>query len=744
MRKKTGKRPKADSRKKKLARGSSDRSPERGPRKQRRDGPPPPAYTTHKRRSVWFQARATYPVREANVEKLVSERERVRPATKSSENWVQAGPTNVGGRCTALAIHPINPDIVYIGSAGGGVWRSDNAGQTWTSQWHDQPVLNVGSLAIDPKSPDTVYCGTGEANGSVDSYPGVGLFCTQDGGKRWEILASCKRHGLPRRIGVIAIDPFDSRHLLLGGTTHEAGEHSALFASQNSGRTWVRQAFLSPNNYWCHSVVFHPAQQGVIFATFEERGARNGIWRTLDGGKNWKQLTRGLPDTSLMGRVSLAIAHSKPDTLYAISASTTESVMGVFKSTNRGSSWKDVAGKHFTDEGQMSYGNCICVDPHDADRVLCGGVDLHLTVDGGMKWKRATAWDADRGKPSYAHADHHALVMPAAKVGRVYDANDGGMDTSNDGGILWTNRSNGLAVTMFYDIDVSQTDTGLYGGGAQDNGTITTVDGKPDDFSEILGGDGGWIIFDPKDSMHFYASIYNFTVYRWRAGKSEEVTPKNLTEQEHNRTWMAYLLMDPNDSNTVYGGSNRVWRTINDGTKWTPISGVLDGSTISAIEVAPANSTCIYAGTENGGLFRSLDGGTTWSGDVSSSILPGMIVTRIETHPKKAKTLYVTVGGAGYSHVYRSEDGGSTWRDMDRGQLPDAPHHAILSLADQPETLFVACDVGVFRSNDGGENWINVSGNLPHAMCVDLVYQVKERTLVVATYGRSIFRLKLT
>jgi photosystem II stability/assembly factor-like uncharacterized protein len=203
---------------------------------------------------------------------------------------------------------------------------------------------------------------------------------------------------------------------------------------------------------------------------------------------------------------------------------------------------------------------------------------------------------------------------------------------------------------------------------------------------------------------------------------------------------MVYIVMDPNDSNTVYTASQRVWKTSDDANTWAPVSPVLDGTVVSAIEVAPANSKFVYVGTEKGGIFRSMDGGATWSGNIASAALPGMIVTRIETHPKNAKTLFVTVGGTGHRHVFRSDDAGTTWSDADGGQLPDSPHHAIACLPDRPNTIFVSSDAAVFRSDDGGGTWSNVSGDLPHSMFVDLVYQQKDRTLTVATYGRSMYR----
>ena len=213
-------------------------------------------------------------------------------------------------------------------------------------------------------------------------------------------------------------------------------------------------------------------------------GSQNGIWKSTDGGTSWSQLVNGLPSTELIGRVSLAISPSKPAVMYALAANNNDGVLGVFKSVNGGASWFNVAGAYFKDEGQMSYGNTIAIHPSNPDHVLCGGVDLHMTSDGGNTWHRASKWDVDRGDKDYAHADHHCLLMPAAQPGLVYDLNDGGMDLSPDGGVTWTNRSDGLATTMFYDVDVAQTDGRMFGGGAQDNGTNITFEGKPDDFSK--------------------------------------------------------------------------------------------------------------------------------------------------------------------------------------------------------------------------------------------------------------------
>ncbi|MGH9931152.1 MAG: WD40/YVTN/BNR-like repeat-containing protein [Pyrinomonadaceae bacterium] len=712
--------------------------------------------TSHKARSRWFQARASWPVREAPVNRLLRERLRVEkslaPPRSVNSQWECAGPTNIGGRVTSLACHPKHPERIWAGAAGGGVWHSQDGGQNWASCWNDQDILNIGSLAIDPRNPNTIYCGTGEANLSLDSYPGVGLYNSKDAGRTWQLLASSERTGVPRGIGVIAIDPFNSKHLLIGGVGY--GEVSyggkslgGMYTSFDSGVTWRRETLISDQNYWCHSIVFHPTTKGTIFATFTEQGALSGIWRSTDGGKHWVHLTKKLPDPALFGRTSLAISLSKPEVLYAFAADesseSSDLLLGVFRTANGGDTWKDISGNHFAEEGQISYGNTIVVHPTDPDFVICGGVDLHCTKDAGKSWRRITHWDLDRGDPKYAHSDHHAVLMPPAVPGLVYDANDGGVDLSEDGGSHWKNRSTDLAITMFYDLDVAPSNGDVFGGGAQDNGTVITKTGAPTSFFPIYEGDGGWIVFDPHDANHVYCSVYNLDIRRFHGKVHKDVSPPASTK-EQGSVWMCFITMDPANSNTVFTGSYRVWRTKNDGEKWQAVSPSLDGSPISAIEVAPANSKRVYVATENGGFFRSRDGGETWSPNLSSSILPGHTITRLESHPHDADLVFATVANFGHSHVFRTKDGGLTWEDVDLGQLPDVPHHAVVIREDELDKVYVANDAGVFVLDTASGLWLNLTKNLPNAMVVDLVYHDKTGTLIAATYGRSIWRLKLT
>ena len=705
----------------------------------------------HKRRSVWFQARTAWPLREPSVGALIRERERAEAALQPAAitaQWESVGPTNIGGRMTSLVCHPTQPDTIWAGAAGGGVWKSTDAGRTWAALWHSQSVLNIGSLAIHPVNPNILYAGTGEANLSADSYAGVGIYRTANGGQTWRLYASSKRTGIPTRIGVIAIDSHDPSHIRIGGVGYgrvgpQDGGLGGMYTSRDGGRTWTRETFISTQNYWCHSIVFHPSQQGTIFAAFTAQGARNGIWRTTDAGATWTQLTSGLPAPQEFNRASLVIAPSSPDVIYVQAADNGEGVLGVFRSADRGDTWRKISGNHFDKEGQMSYGNAIAVHPADPNHVICGGVDLHLTTNTGGTWKKVSRWNSDRGRPDYAHADHHALVMPAAAAGRVYDVNDGGLDVSEDGGRTWQNRSNGLAATMYYDLDVAPSDSRSFGGGTQDNGTNITKTGGKDDHFEILGGDGGWMVYHPARADQIFASYYNMHIFRFRQSDEWADVSPPATEDEQKSMWMVFITVDPNRPATVFTGSSRVWRSRDDGTTWTPVSGSLDGSGITAIEVAPADSRRIYIGTENGGFFRSLDGGATWSQNLAGPDLPGVMITRIESKPDDAAVLIATVANFGNSHVFRSDDGGITWHDIDGGRLPDVPHHAAAIPPDEPNTIYVCNDAGIYVSHDLGGTWRSLKRNLPNTMFVDLVYHQGDGTLTAATYGRSLWRLKV-
>ena len=715
------------------------------PRKRRVQKADESSISTHKARASWFNAREAWPMREAPVSRLLAARAHAGNTMQQlpgTSAWEEAGPINVGGRTTSIAVDPGNVDRLWVGAAGGGVWFSANGGASWTPQWHDEPTLNIGALCLDPSDSDRIYCGTGEANLSADSHAGVGLYRSIDGGGHWHLLAAADAHGLPRRIGRIAVDPFDSNRIFVAGVGHRLEDARGLFVSTDAGMSWARVSGILAAPFHCHEVVFHPSQIGTVYATVDAVGMSSGVWRSTDSGLTWNHLQSGLPGGSFVRRISLAIAPSDPRVIYAQIATPRGKVEGVYRSANGGNTWKSIGGTHFSTERQMNYNNTISVDPTDPNIVVCGGVDLHHTKNGGNTWKKITRWFARRGTDTdYAHADQHAVVHPSGQAGLLYAVNDGGLDVSLDGGQVWENRSVGLATNMFYDLACAATDVNFFGGGMQDNGTWLTADGKPDSFFETTGGDGGFLAIDPNDASHLYTSSQFMRLNRFRStdGWAQDIGPNETGP----RPWMAFIAMDPGRPKRVFVASQRVWRSVNDGSSWADVSGILDGSFVTCIEISRADTDRIYVGTENGGIFKSENGGTSWSGNIASSALPGLTITRMRTPADDAEVVYATVGNFGNSHLFRSTDGGAIWEDVDGGNLPDAPHHGIVIPSHDAESIYVCSDAGVFRSKDAGATWNNMSGKLPTVMVIDLVLHESTKTLFVATYGRSIWRLDL-
>ena len=752
-------------------------------------------HTTHKPRSIYFAQRACWPFRDANPSQL-EERQWLHP--EAPPQWECAGPFNIAGRVTSLAIHPVR-NILFAGSAAGGVWRSTDFGRTWEEPprrlylpeslqelafggYVAWPNNNIGALAIDPSDPDHIYGSTGEANLSADCYPGAGLFHSRDGGLTWFPLAAAKDHSLPRRIGALAIDPFDSCHIRIGGVTHSEVDPAGMFYSRDGGRTWSVER-LATRSYHCHAIVFHPARPGWLLAALDARGARSGLWLSKDGGIYWiplcgKEAGCGLPEGYWFGRTSLAVAPSQPDRVFALAGNRQGKMVGLFRSDDAGESWTAIAPGSLRQEQQLNYTNVIAVHPTNPDFVVIGGLDVHISEDGGRHWRRATQWNAECGTPRHAHGDHHALaILPN---GHIFDGNDGGVFASEDGGRTWEARVAGMATTMFYDLDVAPTNSNCFGGGAQDNGTLIHEAADPPGFFKCaIPGDGGWMVYDPADEENIFGSYHEVHIWRklrkggggWlRAsdGEWKDMSPRGITAAERKERAIVVIVIDPRrrpGKKAVWFGTHRLWRTLDAGRTWEPASASFDGSAITAIEIADQNPKLMFVGTTNGGVFRSIDGGRSWSPNLAGAEIPARLISRFDSHTRPdtgQHRLIVTVAGtgvgkslvdrdedgklvdSGYSHVFVSHDDGLTWVDVDHGFLPDLPYQAAVWETNPPYRAFVGGDMGVYALEDsGGEyQWTNITGNLPNVVVSDLVYHDESRILTAATYGRGIWRLQ--
>src|SRR5581483_11324067 len=461
-------------------------------------------------------------------------------------------------------------------------------------------------------------------------------------------------------------------------------------------------------------------------------------------------------------RTSLAFAPADPNVMYALASDRSNHILGLFRSGNGGDSWHEILGDRYPHERQMSYNNTIAVHPTEPDSVVWGGMHLYRTDNAGRDWRRITK--NDRGEKDYVHADHHALLWIDDKT--IVSGNDGGVAITHDGGRSWTERSRGMISTMFYSLDVAASDGSIFGGGTQDNGTlIAGVGGAQDgDFLPAIPGDGAWLVFDQADAGNVFGCATGFLVYHRRPGDSwnfdawKLVKPDQITAEEVAQRAFTVMAIEPSKRSgvkTLWAGSNRLWRTDNNGQRWTAASLTFDGTPIAAIEISHVHPKLIFVGTTGGGIFRSRDGGETWSQNLSSIDIPARAVTSIQAHPKEPSTVVVTIASSGvlssgvrpstgeqlpYSHIFRSKDEGDTWTDIDAGKLPNVVYYAAAYETHDPYRLFIGGDVGVWVELESG--WVNISGNLPNVVVSDLVYHHKDRTLTAATYGRGVWRMR--
>jgi len=413
-------------------------------------------YAFDKRRAAFFRKW----VAGCSIEEASCRLTELRQATERSRglDWEFLGPTSIGGRLTSIALHPRKPETLWVGSAGGGVWKSEDGGKTWQLSWDDHAeTLNIGSLAVDPQSPEVLYCGTGEANLSGDAYPGVGIYRSEDGGACWEVAIRADPVAsppVPRRIGALAVDA-GNKTVWAGGVRHEPSEPvGGLLCTEDGGASWERMdlvfQFAPGEGYQAHAVL--AAESQVITAITEEAAegiGRSGIWWSKDAGGHWFKATWPIPDDVSVGRIALDWCRGDRKHVYALVGGTDQQLVAVLHSEDGGQSFEEILRGPVSDEAQMAYNCVIAVHPEKAGTLAWGGVDLYRSQDYGATWDRATRWSAARGDSDYAHADHHGLVW--AVRGRddlLYDSNDGGLDFSKDGGWSFENRSTGLEVTQ--------------------------------------------------------------------------------------------------------------------------------------------------------------------------------------------------------------------------------------------------------------------------------------------------------
>jgi len=709
----------------------------------------------------WFGYQRAYPYHkikhEAYLEGLQQATELHAQTRGNREyNWELAGPINVGGRITDLAIHPSSPETWYVGAASGGIYKTTNEGADWENIFTDAPVISIGDVAIDPNNEDIIYAGTGEANSSSQSFIGNGMYKSVNAGESWEHI------GLENSayIGRIIVDYSNSERVFVAatGTLFSPNEERGIYRSDDGGLTWDRKLFVTDSTA-AIDLVQHPINPNILYATMWERmrgreyrlsgGYSSGIYKSVDGGDTWDELTNGLPYHDGVGRIGLAIAKSNPEVLYAFYDQQpvgNYSFLGIFKTTDGGASWVQTNDGNITDMNSSFgwYFGQICVDPANENRVYAMGVALCRTENGGDSWQII----ADYGNMDEIHVDHHAMIIDEF-TGRIVEGNDGGLYTSDDYGNNW-DKINNIPLTQFYAIEMDFLNPERIYGGTQDNSTIRTMTGALDDWHVILGGDGFYCKVDHTNSNIIFAESQWGNLHRsLNGGNWFEYIADQMSNDRRN--WSSPLSMHPVDPAVLYFGTYRVWKTTNSGSYWDAVSADLtDGDfgtsyhTVSTIAVNPNYPNVVIAGTDDGNVHVSEDDGNSWS-DVTAG-LPNRWITRVAGDPFDMNTIYVTVSGfrwdESYPHVFKSIDLGQNWIEIS-SNLPQLPINCITLDPEVPNRIFVGSDAGVFFTENGGDEWQSLSNGLPNVPVIDMLIHNPTRTLLLGTYGCSAYTMDL-
>lgn len=669
--------------------------------------------------------------------------------------WEPIGPTNIGGRINAIRYNPKNPEIVYAGSATGGVLKSVDGGESWFPIFDDIGVLNIGDIAVDPLHPDTIYAGTGEPHGSHNNFAGGGLYKSVDAGKTWTYSGLEKSFS----VGRIAIDPVNPNRIFVAamGTTFEKDQNRGLFLSEDGGATWSL-SIETPDSVGAVDVIIRPDNPQIVFACLWDRvrkttsikryGPSSGIYKSVDGGKNWSRLGsgNGLPNSLVdrVGRIGLDIYPANNDIMAAVFTDGL-SPSGVYKSEDGGENWSsiDLFGQVASGSSTFSwYFGQISFNPQNPNHLYVLDVALNETTDSGLNWS-----------PDYwktAHVDHHAITFNPKNNNEVLVGNDGGISKSTDGGNTFTKILN-LPITQFYEIGLDVQNPERVYGGTQDNGTLRTPDGAVDSWEEIYGGDGFYVIVDPENPDVIYAeSQYGYL------GKSEDgglnwIDGTNGIDFSEPTNWSTPVVMDPNYPEILYYGTKKVYQTYDGALNWTAISPDLCDNpeskpfgTVTTISVSPLNSDLIYAGTDNGSVWITEDGGGIWTKITNG--LPMRWVMRLVADPFSDSVAYAAFSGLKWkdaeSHVYKTSNRGKSWESIS-SNLPDFPVNALAVDPVTPGYLYIGTDYGPFYSSDDGKSWSKLGSGIPAVAVYDLKIHPVTHDLVAGTHGRSMYKLSL-
>lgn len=696
------------------------------------------------------------------------------------KNWKprNIGPSGMSGRVTAIDVINEDQNTWYIGAASGGVWKTTNAGSSWTSIFDDQPTLNIGSIAIQQSNPNIVWVGTGEGNPRNSLNIGEGIYKTMDGGRTW------KRMGLEktRNIHRILIDPTNPDVVYAGVIGNPYAEHTerGVYKTTNGGESWTRVLYTNDTS-GVGDMVMDPSNPNKILVnmwqhrrtpwSFRSGGSSSGLYMTLDGGRNWKKLGKeeGLPSGDY-GRIGVAFARSQPSRVYAMVEATKN---GLYMSNDGGFKWELVTADPRIVTNRPFYFQDIAVDTKNENRVYSIHDIVEISEDAGKSFKTLLPY-------SGIHPDHHAWWISPTDPNFIIDGNDGGIGVTRDKGKSWTFNEN-LPLGQFYHINVDNEIPYNVMGGMQDNGSwhgpaYTWTNGGIRNYywANVGGGDGFDVMPDPDDASWVYSMSQGGNLGRLNYKTGERwftKPPETVMNNKFRFNWNAAIAQDPFDKNTIYYGSQYVHKSNNKGASWETISpdlttndkekqkqdenggltldvtGAENFTTILAIAPSPKEQGVIWVGTDDGNVQLTRDGGKTWTNFRGK--IPGMPVgawiPQVRASRYNAGEVFVVVNdyrrGDFQPYIFRTTDYGKTWsRMVDENKVRG---YALTVLQDpaEPNLIFLGTEHGLWVSLDNGSTFQQWKAGYPNVSTYDLAIQEREADLAIATFGRSLWIL---
>ncbi|MDQ3049223.1 MAG: glycosyl hydrolase, partial [Bacteroidota bacterium] len=618
------------------------------------------------------------------------------PAYRTSRlmggNWQPLGsfavPTNGGGagRLNCVTFHPFDPNTIYVGAPAGGLWKSTDNGNSWTTNTDHLPTLGVNDIAIDPTNTNIMYIGTGDIDAG-DTY-GVGVLKSTDAGATWNTTGLNWMTSQGRSVSKILINP-NNPNMIFAATTN------GVYKSIDQGITWLKTLSLSN----IKDLEFKPSDPTVLYAA-----SAVGFYRSTNSGSTFLLITSGLPPGFEVNRIAIAVTPANADYVYLLYSSATDSGFhGCYRSTNSGSNFSfqsnfpNVLG--YDSDGTDTGGNgwytlAIAASPVDADEVMVGGVNVYKSNDGGSGWSIVSHWYGDAGIP-YVHADIHNLVYRPDGT-EFFAACDGGLFRTLDGGGTWQDKSNGMQINEMYRLGNAATDPDIIAQGWQDNGTNLYTAGS---WERILGGDGMECFIDWSDPSYVYAEYQNGGIHRSSNGGSTFTDIKNDIDEDGE--WVTPWCQDPIVAQTIYAGFKNVWKSTNRGNNWSKIS-TFNSSGLTCLAVSKSNPLYIYA--SNGTtIYKTADGGTTWNNLSAPGANYISYIAVSESDPNK-----VWITRSGYTDgqkVYKSIDGALTWTNLS-GSLPNIPANCIVNQAGTSDGVYVGTDVGIYYVDNTLSSWM--------------------------------------